>query len=84
MPKRAEGKDRFRDAQLTVERRRQAVSRFEHFAAGFGVPSLVTVGQAHVAEPQEEQQPRQRQEREEEQGVVRAICVGHRGVRIVG
>ena len=51
-------KDRFRDAQLTVERRRQTISRIEHFTPGFGVPSLVTVGQAHVAEPQEEQQSR--------------------------
>ena len=51
-------KDRFCHAQLTVERRCQAIPRLEHFASGFGVPSLVTVGQAQVAEPQEKQQSR--------------------------
>ena len=76
-------KDRFRDAQLTVERRRQAIPRLEHFAPGFGVPSLVTVGQTHVAEPQEEQQSRQDEERQEEQCVVRTVGCGHRIVRIV-
>ena len=55
-------KDRFGHAQFTVERRREAVSRFEHFPPCFGVPSLVTVGQPHVAEPQEKQQSRESQQ----------------------
>ena len=75
--------DWFCDAQLTIERRRQAIPRFEHFPSCFGVPPLVTVGQPHVAEAQEEQQSRQCQEREEDQGVARAAGSGHRIVRVV-
>ena len=75
-------KDRFRDAQLTVERRCQAITRLEHFAPGFGVSPLVTVGQAHVAESQEEQQSRQEEEGQEEQCVVRTVGCGHRIIRM--
>jgi hypothetical protein len=75
--------NRLCDAQLTVERRRQAIPRLEHFPTSLGIPSLVTVRQSHVAESQEEQQPRQEEKGQKEQGMGRTIGCGHRIVGIV-